>query len=99
MTTTLSAFILSLLSFLLLSFVCCLQGPQTKSSHVFLLSYACDVSPPSCLFILIYHIKCNILMVLLYMSPFILFVNIDINYLISYPKFINHFSMRLDLEQ
>ena len=38
-------------------------------------------------------------MVLLYMSPFILFVNIDINYLISHPKFINHFSMRLDLEQ
>ena len=38
-------------------------------------------------------------MVLLYMSPFILFVDIDINYLISYPKFINHFSLRLDLEQ
>ena len=45
-------------------------------------------------------------MVLLYMSPFILYVNTDIKktthnalYLISHHKFINHFSMRLDFEQ
>ena len=45
-------------------------------------------------------------MVLLYMSLFILYVSIDIKktthnvlYLISHPKFIDHFSMRLDFEQ